>query len=151
MTATARKTMGNLKCILCGTSNCLEHAEKLAVTEKKIIRSKGPADTDHKHGNIFEADAHLLKPYGVDNAHRPAGTLHSWLMRIKDCVNRQNLRKFTSRIGEEFSLIYSLTNCKTTLSVLTTVTSKKQKSRQAFYNPLPALNVLFWKSCSAAI
>ncbi len=34
--------------------------------------------------NISKAVAHLLNPYGVRVAHRPAGTLHSRLTIIKD-------------------------------------------------------------------
>ncbi len=68
--------------------------------------------------NISEAVAHVLKPYGVGVAHRPAGTIRSRLMRIKDRVDP----------SKQSSIIFRA-HCKDCSSNYTGQTSRKLATR----------------------
>ncbi len=68
--------------------------------------------------NISEAVARLLKPHGFGVAHRPAGTLRSRLMRIKDRIDP----------SEQSSIIYRA-QCKDCSSNYTGQTSRRLATR----------------------
>ncbi len=68
--------------------------------------------------NISEAVARLLKPYGIGVAYRPAGTLRSRLMKIKDRIDP----------SEQSSIIYR-TQCKDCTSYYTGQTSRRLATR----------------------
>ncbi len=89
---------------------------------------KRPADTTMERpslwhaipyiANILEAVACLLKPYGIGVVHRPAETLRSRLMRIKDRVDP----------SKQSSIIYRA-QCKDCSSYYTGQTSRKLATR----------------------
>ncbi len=68
--------------------------------------------------NISEAVARLLKPYGIGFVHRPAGTLRSRLMRVKDQID----------LSEQSLIIYRV-QCKDYSSNYTGQTSRMVGTR----------------------